>query len=135
MTKKTATGWLLDVYISRENAVLWIKLKNGKKLRLIDNFKPHSWHEANDEIVVCREKRLEDDLVLSREVVLSKTDGLLRDEKYCVRLYAPEQITRLLTASGFLSVHIHRGYTSHQQSSDYGFMTKRMFVIANKPTL
>lgn len=100
---------------------------------LIDNFKAHSWHEANEEIVVCREKRLADDLVLSREIVLSKTEGLLRDEKYCVRLYAPEQISRLLTASGFDTIHLHRGYTSHERSSDYGFMTRRMFVTAHKP--
>jgi DNA polymerase elongation subunit (family B) len=34
-------GWLLDVYITKHNtAVLWIKLQNGKAIRLLDRYIP-----------------------------------------------------------------------------------------------
>lgn len=34
-------GWLLDVYITKHNtAVLWIKLQNGKAIRLLDRYMP-----------------------------------------------------------------------------------------------
>lgn len=35
-----ATGWLLDVYVSGKNAVLWFKLTNGQALRLADRYEP-----------------------------------------------------------------------------------------------
>ena len=34
---------------------------------IVNNFKPVSWHEADDDIVVCRERTLKDDLAVSRE--------------------------------------------------------------------
>jgi len=100
---------------------------------IVNEFKPLSWHEADGEIVVCRERELEGDLVISREMVLSKKDGLLRDKKYCVRLYGREEIGRLLDFSGFSRVRIRNGYNSHDRDGDYGFLTNRMIVTAQKP--
>ena len=39
MTQKS-TGWILDVYIEDNEAVLWIKTEEGQVLRLIDNYEP-----------------------------------------------------------------------------------------------
>jgi hypothetical protein len=94
---------------------------------------PESWHEANDGIVVCRRRRLEEDVVYCREMVLSRIRGLIRDLTYCTRLYSPEKIKRMLTSSGFSSIRVRKGFATRRKSGDYGVMTNRMAVIADKP--
>ena len=66
---------------------------------VLKNLNPYAWHEANEEIVVCRQRRLDDDMVYCREMVISKHKGLIRDENYCTRLYSREKITALLTSA------------------------------------
>jgi DNA polymerase elongation subunit (family B) len=34
------TGWILDVYIENDEAVLWIKTDNGKAIKLVDEYEP-----------------------------------------------------------------------------------------------
>jgi hypothetical protein len=36
----SAIGWLLDVTVERNAATLWIKLKQGGILRLVDKYQP-----------------------------------------------------------------------------------------------
>ena len=42
------TGWLLDVYVDGKDAVLWIKLEDGRSLRLVDRYKPDLYAEPAD---------------------------------------------------------------------------------------
>lgn len=100
----------------------------------VTNFTPESWHEANEEIVVCRQRRLEEDedIIYSREVVISKIKGMIRDATYCTRLYSPERITTILRSVGFCSVTIQKDFVPHERREDYGLMTNRMIVIAEK---
>jgi hypothetical protein len=37
---QTCIGWILDVYIENDQAVLWFKTEYGQVLRLIDNYEP-----------------------------------------------------------------------------------------------
>lgn len=99
---------------------------------VLENFTPHSWHEADEEIVVCRHRELKNETIYSREVVLSKKKGLIRDERYCTRLYSGEEITEMLLSSGFSSVSTRKDFVSHEECGDYGCMTNRMIVIAEK---
>ena len=99
---------------------------------VLKNFTPRSWHEADKDIVVCRQRRLEEDIIHSREVVISKREGLIRDATYCIHLYSPQKITTMLTSVGFSSVTIHKDFVSHEKERDYGLMTNRMIVIADK---
>jgi D-alanine-D-alanine ligase len=99
---------------------------------LRNNFKPLSWHETDGEIVVCRRREIQDDRVLSREMVLSKTSGLLRDESYCVRIYTAQRITRLLESIGFRDITVRTDYAAQKRRGDYGFLTNRMLVVAYK---
>lgn len=99
---------------------------------VIKNFSPESWHEADDDIVVCRQRRLEEDLLYSREKVISKSRGGIRDETYCTRLYSEEKIVEMLVSSGFSSIDVQKDYRSHEKRGDYGCMTNRMIVIAQK---
>lgn len=99
---------------------------------VLKNFSPQSWHEASEEIVVCRQRRLDEDIMYGREMVISKMKGMIRDATYCTRLYSPEKITILLTSAGFTSVTIQKDFVSHGEKGDYGLMTNRMIVIADK---
>lgn len=110
--------------------VLFLDLPN--KGHVVRNFSPHSQHNANEDIVVSRQRRLDHDIIYSREMVISKTEGILRDATYCTRLYTPEKITAMLTSVGFDSVTIQKDFVSHDKKKDYGLMTNRMIVIAKR---
>ncbi|UCD71326.1 MAG: class I SAM-dependent methyltransferase, partial [Syntrophobacterales bacterium] len=79
---------------------------------VVKNFAPQSWHEANEEIVVYRKRRLDRDIVYGREMVISKTKGMIRDATYCTRLFSPEKITTMLRSAGFASVTVQKDFVS-----------------------
>ena len=97
------------------------------------SFNPNAWHEVGDDTVVCRQRELRDNAVRARELVMSKTDGLIRDRTYAVRLYEPESLSALLESSGFRQVKIHTDFSPHRFEGDYGFMNKRMLAVGQKP--
>jgi D-alanine-D-alanine ligase len=99
---------------------------------VLENLTPQSWHEADDDIVVCRQRRLDKDAIVCREVVISKSKGLIRDETYCTRLFSQEKIAAMLLSAGFSSVDIRGDFVSHDKRGDYGCMNNRMIVIAKK---
>ncbi len=116
-------------------------LRSGGKL-LLDlihsdyarkQFKPSSWHEANEDVVVCRERELLKEGVLVREIVLSKRRGLVRDVTYFARLFQPEELEALLAESGFHRINSAGTMVSQPKVGDYGLLSKRMVVTAHKP--
>jgi D-alanine-D-alanine ligase len=116
-------------------------LRSGGKL-LLDlihsdyarkQFKPSSWHEANEDVVVCRERELLKEGVLVREIVMSKRRGLVRDVTYFARLFQPKELEALLTESGFQQIDCGGLLVSHPKADDYGLLNKRMVVTAHKP--
>lgn len=102
---------------------------------ILKNFFPQSWHEANEDIVVCRERKLDKDIIFGREMVISRIKGLIRDVTYCTRLYSPEKISELLRSVGFSSITIQKDFSSHKEKGDYGCMTNRMIVTAQRPSV
>jgi D-alanine-D-alanine ligase len=115
-------------------------LKNKGKL-LLDladkaqakkNLKPTSWHRANDDIVVLRRRRLTGDMIKAREVVISRKKGLLKDGTYLSRLYSKKKIKGILRQAGFKNVKIRDNLKFHRKKKDYGFLTSRMIVVAQK---
>lgn len=96
-------------------------------------FKPSSWHEANEDVVVCRERKLQNEGILVREIVLSKERGLIRDVSYFARLFQPQDMEALLTESGFQHIDCGGILVSHPTADDYGLLNKRMLVTAYKP--
>ena len=99
---------------------------------VLNHFAPQSWHEANEEIIVCRNKSLDEDIIYGREMVISKRKGLIRDVTYCTRLYSPEKITVMLKSTGFDAISIQKDFVSHEDKLDYGLMNNRTIVIAHK---
>ena len=97
------------------------------------HFKPSSWHEANEDVVVCRERELQNEGVLVREIVLSKERGLIRDVRYFARLFQPQDMEALLAGCGFQQIDCGGLLVSHPKADDYGLLNKRMLVTAFKP--
>ena len=48
---QTSTGWILDVYIEDNEAVLWIKTEEGQVLKLIDYYEPVFYIQPKSEQV------------------------------------------------------------------------------------
>ncbi|MDQ5869047.1 MAG: hypothetical protein M3530_04875, partial [Thermoproteota archaeon] len=46
---QSCNGWILDVYIENDYAVLWIKTEDGKSLKLIDDYEPCFYIEPKSE--------------------------------------------------------------------------------------
>ena len=45
----TNTGWILDVYIEDNEAVLWIKTEDGNVLKLFDTYEPVFYIQPKNE--------------------------------------------------------------------------------------
>jgi D-alanine-D-alanine ligase len=98
------------------------------------HFVPESWHEATDDVVVCWRREIAGDVIRVREMVLSKSQGLLRDRGFAERLYHPERLIALLKDTGFVDPAIAPGafvFDAHD-GMDYGIATHRMLVTAIK---
>jgi len=99
---------------------------------VLQNFKPFSCHKVNEDIAVSREKELGNDVIYSRETVMSQKRGCLRNRTYCTRLYSPEKIANFLHSAGFSSVTHKKDFMNREAQGDYGCMTNRMIVLAKK---
>jgi D-alanine-D-alanine ligase len=97
------------------------------------HLKPTSWHEAGADVVVCRQRKLRNEGVLVREIVLSKGRGLIRDVTYFARLFQPQELEKLLADSGFRKISCGSTLVSHPKAGDYGLLSKRILVTADKP--
>jgi len=98
----------------------------------LQNFNHLSCHKVNEDITVSRERELGDDIIYTRETVMSKKKGCIRDRTYCIRLYSPEKISGLLYSVGFSPITYKKGFMSRQAEGDYGCMTNRTMVTAKK---
>jgi D-alanine-D-alanine ligase len=102
---------------------------------VIHNFQPSSCHAVSDDITVSRERELGKDIIYSRERVLSKQRGCIKESSYCTRLYSPEKITELLGSTGFSTIITTRDFMNREEEGDFGCMTNRMIVTARKNRL
>lgn len=111
-------GWLL------------VDVTDGAVVR--QKFTPNAWHEIDADIVVCRQRELCEDMICAREMVLNKSNGLVRDRNYCIRLYTPDRLAGLAKAAGFSSVKVHTDFSPYDRDGDLGFMNHRMIVTGCK---
>jgi len=117
--------------VLRPGGWLLIDVTDGAAIK--DSFNPTAWHEIGSDIVVCRYRNLEDNTLYSREMVVSKEKGLIRDCTYALRLYEPQNVGALLEETGFKRVNVHTNFSSHHGAGDYGFMNRRMLGVGQKP--
>ena len=109
----------------------WLLVDVSNREALKTNVHPVYWHEIEDDIVVCRQREVIDNTIKAREMVLSKTRGLVRDKTYAIRLYDARSLARLLENVGFKSVDVHT-FDPHGTKGDYGCMNNRMLAVGQK---
>ena len=110
----------------------WLLLDVTDGAAVKESFNPIAWHEIGPDIVVCRERNLEENTLYTREMVVSKERGLIRDCTYCIRLYESHTLGALLEEVGFTEVDVHTDFSPHQHTGDYGFMNRRMLGVGQK---
>mgnify|MGYP003563316033 CR=1 FL=1 len=112
-------GWLL------------LDVTDGEAVRA--KIAPRAWHEIGDDVVVCRQREIQNDRVCAREMVLHKSRGMIRDKTYCIRLYDADNLAALAARAGFGDVQVHAGASALSPSLDVGCMNHRLVVVARKP--
>jgi D-alanine-D-alanine ligase len=110
----------------------WILVDVADREAVISSFKPNAWHEIGDETIVCRQREIQGEMVCAREIVLNKTEGLIRDQTYSIRLYDAASLSLLLESAGFKRINIHTDFSPHDADDDYGFMNNRLIVSGQK---
>jgi D-alanine-D-alanine ligase len=113
-----AGGWIL------------LDVADGKAIR--SSFRPNAWHEIGDSVIVCRQREIQEPFICAREIVMSKTEGLIRDQSYAIRIYDAAGLSDLLAENGFKGIDIHTEFSPHEDDCDYGFMNNRMIAIGQK---
>ena len=117
--------------VLRSGGWLLIDVTDGEKVK--SSFAPRAWHETGTDVVVCRERCLDGDILSAREMVLSKDMGIVRDCKYALRLYDGQSLEELVHQAGFQEIAIYRDFFPHQSKGDFGFMNCRMLAAGRKP--
>ena len=105
-----------------------IDVADGDFIR--ESFRPAAWHEIGDDTVICRQRELHRKYLNTREMVLSKKKGMVRDESYSIRLYDKTSLHNLVEEAGFSDIEIIKNFSVHQLKGDYGFMNNRMIAVA-----
>jgi D-alanine-D-alanine ligase len=116
--------------VLREKGWILIDVTDGSTVE--ETLTPTAWHEIDADKVVCRQRELVGNRVNARELVLSKSEGLVRDSTYSIRIYKPEELAMLMEKAGFKKVRVQTDFRAHLDQGDYGFMNCRMLAIGQK---
>ena len=111
-------GWLL------------LDVTNGASVKA--KLTPKSWHEIGHDVVVCREREMTMNTVRTREMVLHKNKGIIRDQTYSIRMYEPDSLVELIEKVGFKNISAHTDFSPQKKPGDYGFMDHRLIITAQK---
>ncbi len=111
-------GWLL------------LDVTNGETIRT--RLSPNAWHEIDEDVMVCRQREIRNDCVCSREMLLSKERGMIRDETYRIRLYGARELADLVNRAGFHDAHVHNMDENSDPGVDLGCMNHRLLVVARR---
>ena len=79
-----------------------------------------------------RKRDFQKGIVRAREIVISGKKGLLRDGVYCEHIYTRPEIIKHLKKIGFKKISIKNKLSLHSDPQDYGFLTSRMMITAEK---
>ena len=123
---------VLESYrVLRSGGWIVVDVTDGGAVR--QNLASTAWHEIDTDVVVCRRREINGDVVTARELVLSKEKGMIRDRTYCIRLYDPQSLFDLAEQAGFCDIKIHTDFGIPPSGEDRGCMDHRVMVVARKP--
>ncbi|KAK3818732.1 MAG: S-adenosyl-L-methionine-dependent methyltransferase [Benniella sp.] len=117
-----------------------LDLTDGAYVR--ENYAARSWEWVNDAMLVCRERELSKDRkrLICREVVMSTSKGVIRDQFYAESLYSLEEIHQLVREAGLVPLQLKEDGTEEQtvgkdlskRGEDLGMMEQRLFILFTK---
>lgn len=116
--------------ILKQNGTLLLDLPDKSYVQ--KNFQSVSIHKPGKTIRVTRNRELQEDILYCKETVTCSEKGNLREKTYCIRLFSPEKIYRMLTKIGFFHVSFQEDFMPRKDTGDYGTMTNRMVVKCSK---
>lgn len=126
-----------DLLILKESRRLlkprgWLLLDVTDGQSVQDKITPRAWHEIGGDTVVCRQREVDQGVISAREMVLSKSKGLIRDKTYRIRLYGGDDLVALTRDAGFDEVRIRTNASAMNPGEDVGCMNHRLVVSARK---
>ncbi|MDW7730866.1 MAG: methyltransferase domain-containing protein [Methanolobus sp.] len=101
---------------------------------LKENYQPRSWEWIDQHNFVCRERSISNDgqKLISREVIVNETAGVIADQFYAERLYAAETLIGLLKKAEFTDIEVVDSIKSQTlRNQDLGMMERRILVTAS----
>ncbi len=110
---------------------LLIDVTNGEYLR--KEFQPRSWEWIDKKHFVCRERSLsvDEQRLISREVITHAEKGVIADQFYAERLYSADTLGDLLARAGFSDIAVETEITpDSKRKQDLGMMERRLLVSA-----
>ncbi|MDA1354076.1 MAG: methyltransferase domain-containing protein [bacterium] len=120
--------------ILKPKGTILIDITDGEWTR--NNFEARSWEWINQAYFVCRERSLSSEgrRIISREVVVDATKGVIADQFYAERLYSFEELKEELKSVGFTNITNHGTLQSESsRNQDLGMMQHRVFISAKAP--
>ena len=107
---------------------VYLDIADGEWLR--ENYTTNSWEWLGPDLMAVRERKLSGDRLISREMVIHTTKGVVADRTYAERLYSREDIRELLAKVGFVDILIAGELGTG--GSDPGMMGHRFTVVARR---
>ncbi|WP_094227225.1 methyltransferase domain-containing protein [Methanolobus psychrotolerans] len=101
---------------------------------LKEKYQPRSWEWIDKHNFVCRERSTSTDgqKLISREVIVNDTSGVIADQFYAERLYTPESLIELLKKAEFTDIEVVDSINSQTlRNQDLGMMERRILVTAS----
>ena len=110
---------------------LLIDVADGGYLK--ENFQPRSWEWIDRKLFVCRERSLslDEQRLISREVITNVEKGVIADQFYAERLYSKESFPHNLKSAGFNDTIFHGEFSpDSERNQDLGMMERRLIVTS-----
>jgi D-alanine-D-alanine ligase len=110
---------------------LLIDVADGGYLK--ESFQPRSWEWIDKKLFVCRERSLslDEQRLISREVITNVEKGVIVDQFYAERLYSKETLPQVLKTAGFNEVTFHGEFSpDSDRNQDLGMMARRLIVTS-----
>jgi D-alanine-D-alanine ligase len=98
-----------------------------------ESFQPRSWEWIDKRLFVCRERSLslDEQRLISREVITDVEKGVIADQFYAERLYSKETLPQILKTAGFNEVIFHNEFSpDSDRNQDLGMMARRLIVTS-----
>ncbi|MDY0387549.1 MAG: methyltransferase domain-containing protein [Methanolobus sp.] len=108
-----------------------LDVADGSYLR--EKYQPRSWEWIDKHNFVCRERSISTDgqKLISREVIVNDTSGVIADQFYAERLYTTESMIELLKKAEFTDIEFVDAINSQTlRNQDLGMMERRILVTA-----